>query len=177
VKLKQLLRRYVELKEKKLKRNVGGRTYQAAGVGQQTCAYCRLLEVPAAILAHKFMPYVAAHQKPISVNRGRGSGRGRGGRTNARRGRQIYRQVPARGCPHYEAGKAYFEANPQRLNVGQQQQPKNRLHARYSLPNGQTRVEVRLQYSVRVYRYSTACEAATSTVCEYTATVQHVRLQ
>jgi len=30
VKLKQLLRRYVELKEKKLKRNAGGRTYQAA---------------------------------------------------------------------------------------------------------------------------------------------------
>jgi hypothetical protein len=72
VKLKQLLRRYVELKEKKLKRNAGGRTYQAAGAGQQTCAYCRLLELPAAIAVHNFIPYVAAHQKPISANRGRG---------------------------------------------------------------------------------------------------------
>lgn len=139
VKLKQLLRRYVELIGTKRKRHVGhgGRNHQAVGVGQQTCAYCRLLELPAAILAHDFIPYVAAHQKPISANRGRGRGRGRGGRTNARRGRQSYMQVPARGCTNYEAGKAFFEADPQ-----QQQQSTKRHHARYYLPNGQTKVEV-----------------------------------
>ena len=80
--LKKLLRRFVDFRQSNKKNNKGGRSYQRAAPGAQTCAYCRLLPGDNSV-RHRFQAVY-----PISGANGRGRGRASASGVNGK-GRRL----------------------------------------------------------------------------------------
>jgi len=133
--LKKLLRRFIDFRQSNKKNNKGGRSYQRAAPGAQTCAYCRLLPGDNSV-RHRFQAVY-----PISGANGRGRGRGHASASGANgRGR---RQI---GCLRYEEGREFFRHNPNQHPAQpenpQSRESEKRKYAHYMAPMGESRVKV-----------------------------------